>query len=373
MAVRLALDVSAVPARPAGAGRYVVELATRVANADVQPTLLAQRGDAARWHEWASQAEVLDLVPSARPARLAYEALALGRSSKIHADVWHGPHYTMPHRRKMPTVVTICDLTFFTNPEWHEKSKVLFFQRAIQYAARHADALISISETTTKLLHQIVSPTAPVTTIPLGVNLERFAPTETPGVSLESFGLPTNVPYFFFLGTFEPRKGLDVLLEAFALAAEQDSDVELWLAGQAGWGTDGVASTIAQHPFASRIRRLGYVDDAAVPVLMRHSVAVCYPSRGEGFGLPVLEALACGSQVITTAETVMEEVAGGAATLVPIGDAPALAKALVDATKRSAAERSTNAVAAHARASQFTWDATVDGHRALYASLLARP
>lgn len=372
MAVRLALDVSAVPARPAGAGRYVVELATRVANAEVQPTLLAQRGDAARWHEWAPKAEVLDLVPSARPARLVYEAFALGRSHEVTADVWHGPHYTMPRRRKMPTVVTICDLTFFTNPEWHEKSKVLFFQRAIRYAARHADALISISETTTKLLHEIVAPSAPVTTIPLGVNLERFQPTIQPEVSLDSFGLPGNVPYFFFLGTFEPRKGLDVLLEAFALAAEQDSEVELWLAGQAGWGTDGVASTIEHHPFAARIRRLGYVDDAAVPVLMRHSVAVCYPSRGEGFGLPVLEALACGSQVITSAGTVMEEVAGTTATLVPVGDALALAEAMIAATQRSDTERVEVASAAHARASQFTWDATVDAHRALYTSLLAR-
>lgn len=372
MAVRVALDVSAVPARPAGAGRYVVELATRVATSTVQPLLLAQRGDAQRWREWAPKAEVIDLVPNSRPARLAYEAFALGRSSQVDADVWHGPHYTMPRRRKMPTVVTICDLTFFTNPEWHEKSKVLFFQRAIRYAARSADALISISETTTKLLHEIVAPHAPVTTIPLGVNLDRFQPSDAGDVTLASFGLPMHVPYFFFLGTFEPRKGLDVLLEAFSMAASQDSEVELWLAGQAGWGTDGLTSTIERHPFANRIRRLGYVEDDAVPILMRQSIAVCYPSRGEGFGLPVLEAMACGSQVITTAQTVMEEVAGGTATLVPIGDAPALAEALSSAARRSANERSRYADAAYLRASQFTWDSTVEAHRALYASLRAR-
>ena len=367
--MRLALDVSAVPAKPAGAGRYVVELASRVANADCEVTLISQVGDAERWHTWSPAAHVVDIVPRARPARLLYEAMALGRSSQIAADVWHGPHYTMPRRRSLPTVVTICDLTFFTNPEWHERSKVLFFQRAIRYAAQHADALISISETTTSLLREIVQPTAPITTIPLGVDLERFTVTSATNEALAAHGLPSDVPYFFFLGTFEPRKGLDLLLEAFTLVATHDSEVELWLAGQAGWGTDGVAQQMAEHPFTDRIRRLGYVDDALVPTLMRSSRAVCYPSRGEGFGLPVLEALACGAQVITSADTVMQEVAGAAARLVPVGDVYALATEMIETAGSTGSERSEVADRARARAELFSWERTVVAHRALYASL----
>ena len=367
--MKLALDVSAVPAQPAGAGRYVVELASRVANAECELTLVSQVGDAARWSEWSPNAHVVDIVPKARPARLLYEAVALGRSSKISADVWHGPHYTMPRRRTRPTVVTICDLTFFTNPDWHERSKVLFFQRAIRYAAQHADALISISETTTSLLREIVKPIAPITTIPLGVDLERFTLSAETSDALNAHGLPSDVPYFFFLGTFEPRKGLDLLLEAFTLVANDDSAVELWLAGQAGWGTDGVAQQIAEHPFSNRIRRLGYVDDALVPTLMRTSRAVCYPSRGEGFGLPVLEALACGAQVITSADTVMEEVAGTAARLVPVGDVPALPAEMASTAGSTVSERSDVARRARARAELFSWESTVVAHRALYASL----
>ena len=367
--MRLALDVSAVPAKPAGAGRYVVELASRVASVECELTLVSQVGDGARWAQWSPEAHVVEIVPNARPARLLYEAVALGRSSKVAADVWHGPHYTMPRLRTRPTVVTICDLTFFTNPEWHERSKVLFFQRAIRYAAQHADALISISETTTSLLHELVKPTAPVTTIPLGVDLERFTVTSETSGALAAHGLPSDVPYFFFLGTFEPRKGLDLLLEAFALVASHDSDVELWLAGQAGWGTDGVAQQITEHPFSDRIRRLGYVDDALVPTLMRSSRAVCYPSRGEGFGLPVLEALACGAEVITSRDTVMQEVAGTAAHLVPVGDVPALAAAMAQTARRTAQERDDGARRARARAEEFSWERTVVAHRALYASL----
>ena len=367
--MRLALDVSAVPAQPAGAGRYVVELASRVANPECELTLVSQVGDAERWRRWSPKAHVVDVVPRARPSRLLYEAVALGRSSKISADVWHGPHYTMPRRRTRPTVVTICDLTFFTNPEWHERSKVLFFQRAIRYAAQHADALISISETTTSLLREIVQPTAPITMIPLGVDLERFTLSAETSDALNAHGLPSDVPYFFFLGTFEPRKGLDLLLEAFTLVANDDSAVELWLAGQAGWGTDGVAQQIAEHPFTDRIRRLGYVDDALVPTLMRSSRAVCYPSRGEGFGLPVLEALACGAQVITSADTVMQEVAGTTARLVPVGDVTVLATEMASTARSTAGERMAVARRARLRAEEFSWERTVMAHRALYTSL----
>ena len=370
--MRLALDVSAVPAQPAGAGRYVVELASRVANAECELSLVSQAGDAERWHQWSPQATVVDIVPRARPARLLYEAVALGRSARVAADVWHGPHYTMPRRRTLPTVVTICDLTFFTNPEWHERSKVLFFQRAIRYAAQHADALISISETTTALLREIVKPIAPITTIPLGVDLERFTLANATSDALTAHGLPSDVPYFFFLGTFEPRKGLDLLLEAFTLVANDDAEVELWLAGQAGWGTDGVAQQIAEHPFANRIRRLGYVDDALVPTLMRSSRAVCYPSRGEGFGLPVLEALACGAQVITSADTVMQEVAGTAARLVPVGDVSALAAEMASTAQGTAGERDDVARRARLRAEEFSWDRTVVAHRTLYTALAKR-
>ncbi len=126
-------------------------------------------------------------------------------------------------------------------------------------------------------------------------------------------------PYVFFVGTIEPRKGLDVLLAAYRELASADADVELWLAGQAGWGVGAIEQLVVEHPYANRIKRLGFVDDDVLPALLRRARAVAYPSRGEGFGLPVLEAMACGSSVVTSAGTVMEEIAGNGARLVPIG------------------------------------------------------
>jgi glycosyltransferase involved in cell wall biosynthesis len=364
--MKVALDVSAVPMRVAGAGRYVVELARRLTSIDVGPTLVTRRDDAARWIEWSPGAVVEAMVPTIRPARLAYEAWALGTSRVARdADVWHGPHYTMPHRGKTPTVVTIHDLTYFTHPEWHERSKVAFFTRAISYAARHARVLICVSENTARDLDRLVPDHAPVVVAPLGVDLERFSPrSDGDRDALAHAGLPRDVAYLLFVGTFEPRKGLDVLLRAFVDVAAQHPQLELWLAGQAGWGVSDVERALAEHPAASRVRRLGFVDEPVLAPLMRSAVAVVYPSRGEGFGLPVLEALACGAAVVTTDDTVMAEVAGGTAALARAGDPSDLARVLGEVLRAgpdpAARER------ARARATQFTWDAMMTRHREAY-------
>ncbi len=328
--MKLALDVSAVPPRMAGAGRYIGELARRVPPTGIETTLVTRRDDAVRWQEWSPAAHIAPIVPNARPTRLLYEALLAGRSSASRSvDVWHSPHYTMPRHSATPTVVTILDLMFFTNPEWHERSKVPIFRRAISYAATHADVLVAISEFTARQLDEIVPEHAPVVVATLGVDLEKFTTDSSDDAEiLRAHGYGVDRPYIFYLGTFEPRKGIDVLLDAFEEVARRDSDVELWLAGQPGWGVKVIESQIANHGAKSRIRRLGFVDEVALPALIRQSRVVTYPSRGEGFGMPVIEALACGAVVETSADTVMSEIAGNAVLLARVGDAEQLADVL---------------------------------------------
>jgi glycosyltransferase involved in cell wall biosynthesis len=371
--VKLALDVSAVPPNVAGAGRYIVELARRLPHRGVTTTLVTRRDDVSRWEALSPQAARAALVPRARVARLVTEAYLLGESSLARtSDLWHSPHYTMPRRRATPCVVTIHDLTFFTNPEWHERSKVAFFRRAITYSAAHARVLVSVSAYSARLLDEILPGHAPVVVAPLGVELDRFDPQGADDArNFERFGLPSNVPYIFFVGTMEPRKGLDVLLDAFGELASEVDDVELWLAGQSGWGVGPIQDRIAAHPYAARIRGLGFVDDQVLPALYRQSRVVAYPSRGEGFGLPVLEAMACGALVVTSAETVMAEVAGEDALLVPIGNATALAMSLRDSLVISEGERIARSHAARSRAEGFTWDACLDQHLVAYEQALS--
>jgi glycosyltransferase involved in cell wall biosynthesis len=371
--VKLALDVSAVPPQVAGAGRYIVELARRLPERGVTTTLVTRRDDAERWGTWSPHAQIAPLVPRERVARLVSEAYLLGGSAIAReSDLWHAPHYTMPRRRTTPCVVTIHDLTFFTNPEWHERSKVTFFRRAINYSSRHARVLICVSAFSARLLEEILPVHAPIVIAPLGVELDTFqADASGDGTLFETYALPPSVPYIFFVGTVEPRKGLDVLLSAFSEVANKFDDVELWLAGQAGWSTGPIETQIATHPYVTRIRRLGFVDDAVLPALYRQARVVAYPSRGEGFGLPVLEAMACGAMVVTTSETVMAEVSDGAAVLVPAGDSVALAQGLSDALQVSDEERAARAVRARGRAEVFTWDTCLDQHLAAYEQALS--
>ncbi len=359
--MRVALDVSAVPTHVAGAGRYVVEIARRLPAAGVDLALVSRRNDAIRWRAWSPDASVEPLVPEGRAARLLVEAWRLGTTPVARgAAVWHGPHYTMPRRGSTPTVVTVHDLTFFTHPQYHEAAKAAFFRRAIRYAASHARVLVCVSAFTARQLDEIVPDHAPVVVAAHGVDLERFRP-EAPQL-LD----PAERPYLLFLGTIEPRKGLDTLLEAFAAVARDTPEIELWLAGQSGWAEDAVGQLIDQHPAKSRIRRLGFVDDATLPSLLARARAVVYPSRVEGFGLPVLEAMACGSTVVTSSGTVMEEIADGAALVCPPGLPAALAATLVRAIGLDVAARLDLGQRARARAETFTWAASVQRHLEAY-------
>jgi glycosyltransferase involved in cell wall biosynthesis len=366
--MKVALDVSAVPEHLAGAGRYIYELSRRLPSTGVTTTLVSRRNDAARWSGWSPEAAVSPLVPTGRALRLVFEAVSLGTSEAAReADVWHGPHYTMPRRGSTPAVVTIHDLTFFTNPEWHEHKKAVFFRRAISYAASHAKVLISVSDYTSRQIDELLPGHAPVVVAPHGVDLVRFSThDQDDAMKLAAHQLPLDVPYVFFVGTLEPRKGLDVLLAAFATLAKNDDAIQLWLAGQSGWGLNNIDEQIGAHPAASRIRRLGFVDDEALPALLRRARVVTYPSRGEGFGLPVLEAMACGASVVTSSNTVMAEVAGDACLLVEPGNADALADAVSHVLLSSDEERANRASLARARAELFTWDVSLARHVEAY-------
>jgi glycosyltransferase involved in cell wall biosynthesis len=368
LVVRVALDVSSAPAQLAGAGRYIGEVARWLPTLGIESTLVSRRGDEHRWKSLSPQSLLAPVVPNARALRLAYEAWVLGAGvAARNADLWHAPHYTMPRRRSKPTVVTIHDLTYFTNPQWHERSKVLFFRRAITYATRHADVLISVSDFTARQLDELFPEHRPVVVAPLGVDLERFNTDSHNDTDLfHANHLASDAPYILFLGTVEPRKGLDVLLDAFEELARRDVAIELWLAGQTGWGVSEFETQLARHPAAARIRRLGFVDDDVVPALLRGARVVAYPSRGEGFGLPVLEAMACGATVVTSANTVMAEIAGGTAILVEAGNAAMLAAALAETLLIGPSERTNHGQRARTRAEHFTWEKTMAGHVEAY-------
>jgi glycosyltransferase involved in cell wall biosynthesis len=373
----LALDVSAVPARPGGAGYYTMALAAGLdARDDVALTLLSRRDDEARWTELAPAASVRAAVPTARPARLAFEQAGLPSLLRsLDVAVHHGPHYTMPSRSPVPCVVTIHDCTFFDHPEWHLRTKAVFFRRAIRRAALRAGALICVSRVTAERLHASCPVRAPIVVAHHGVDHARFRAIEPlPGAdrqALEDAGVPLDRPLVVFVGTLEPRKGVVPLIGAFDRLADRERDAVLVLAGQPGWGLEETELALASARHADRIVRTGYVPDATVPALLRQAAVAACPALEEGFGLPALEALACGAPLVTTEGTAMAEVAEGAATLVPPGSVAGLADALEGAlSSGSVDERRRRGIEV---AQRYTWEASVTRHREAYAVALAAP
>ncbi|HVB91673.1 MAG TPA: glycosyltransferase family 1 protein [Acidimicrobiales bacterium] len=374
----LSLDVSAVPARPGGAGYYTIALARGLLGRDdVELNLIARQDDQARWKDLAGdRAAVCGVVPNARPARLAFEQVSLPRLlGSLGVEVHHAPHYTMPVRARVPCAVTVHDCTFFDHPEWHVRSKAAFFRRAIRRAARHAGVLICVSEVTSNRLQSVCDVRAPIVVAPHGVDHERFAPAEpTPGADLAALagiGVPVDRPLVVFVGTLEPRKGVAPLVAAFDRVAETHRDATLVLGGQTGWGLAEIERALKGARHGDRIIRTGYLPDMVVPALLRRASVVAYPALQEGFGLPALEALACGAPLVTTEGTAMAEMAQGAAVLVPPGDVAALAEAVesglgqgVDAGRRDlgfmvAAER--------------TWESSVAAHLHAYGMAVGAP
>jgi glycosyltransferase involved in cell wall biosynthesis len=343
--MRISLDVTAVPAAPAGAGRYTLELAAALARrGDVDLVLVSRHGDAGRWRDLVagdSGAEigrtdgtVLAAAPDPRLLRLVWEQVGLPSVlRRARPDVHHGPHYTMPERARLPVVVTVHDCTFFDHPEWHQRSKVLLFRRAIRVAARRASAIVCVSRTTADRLREVCEVEAPVVVAPHGVDHGRFRPEEQAAgaddSALRALHLDPGRPYVLFVGTIEPRKSIPALVRAFDRVASAHPDVLLVLAGHRGWGAGEVERALqVAESHRHRVVRTGYVPDDAVPALLRKAAAVAYPSQEEGYGLPALEALACGAPLVTTSGTAMAELSGAAALLVPPGDIEELAAAL---------------------------------------------
>ena len=403
--LRVGLDVTAVPRQPTGAGRYTLDLAGALARReDVALTVISRQADVERWRWLGHTVAVEPASPERRPLRLAWEQVRLPRLlSSLPVQVHHSPHYTMPEAAKLPRVVTVHDLTFFDHPEWHERAKVQVFRRAIRVAAAHADALVCVSHATADRLAAVAPPRAPVHIVPHGdvvvcvsectarrltelcrpagevrvvrhgVDHGRFAPGQPEAGHDEAVlsRLGVAPPYVAFVGTLEPRKDVPTLVRAFDRVAPAHPDLSLVLAGAPGWGGRAVEEAIAGARRRDRITRLGYVAGDAVPALLRRAAAVAYPSLEEGFGLPALEALACGAPLVTTTGSAMEEVSAGAALLVSPGDTDALAGAL-DMIVRGDQGLETRRARGLAVAAAHTWEASARGHVAAYHAAVGR-
>jgi len=366
---RVLVDATAVPADRGGVGRYVDGLLAALSTYGADLAIVCQRADVERYSRMAPEADVV-AGPAAiahRPARLAWEQTGLPLvGHEVNAQVVHSPHYTMPLRVGCPVVVTIHDATFFTQPDVHTAVKGTFFRSATRTAVRRASRVIVPSKATRDELVRVLD--ADPTRIDVayhGVDPDLFhVPTDADKARVAA-RLGLHGGYVAFLGQLEPRKNVPNLIRGWARAVHwRDDPPALVLAGGSGWDED-VDAAIAEVPSHLRVVRPGYLRFADLPGYLGGATVVAYPSHGEGFGLPVLEAMACGTPVLTTHRLSLPEVGGDAVAYTEPGadEIAAALSSLLDDPER----RQLLATAALSRSREFTWAASAEAHLAAYS------
>ena len=242
----------------------------------------------------------------------------LGLSRSMRRDkppVLFVPSHVIPLVHPQATVVTIHDLGYLAEPEAHPIRARRMLDISTRWNAREARRIIAISsQTRDDLVTHYGTDPKKISVVHSGVDHERFRVLDASSVRETTSRLGIDRPYIFFLSTIQPRKNLVRLVEAFE--ALDDDDLLLVIGGVPGWLSVPILGRIARSPRADRILQLGPVADDDVPALYNAAQVFVLPSLYEGFGMGVLEAMACGCPVVTSNRTSLPEVAGNAAVLV---------------------------------------------------------
>jgi alpha-1,3-rhamnosyl/mannosyltransferase len=289
---------------------------------------------------------------------------------RLRPQLYHEPNYlALPF--KGPLVVTIHDLSLLHMPEAHPEDRVRNWRRHFRPTLERATHILTDSAfVRDEVIHALKVEPDRVTAAPIACDAV-FYPRQAAdtAVVLQRHGLRHD-GYLLAVGTLEPRKNLAAALTAYAsLPAALQRAYPFIIAGREGWLTEGLQRTIDRLTTAGQLRFLGFVAQSDLPVLYAGARAFVYPSRYEGFGLPVLEALASGLPVVTSTAASLPEVAGDAALCVPPDDHDALATALTQALDDSAVRQCLIGRAA-ARAASFSWQRCAALTRAVYQRVL---
>lgn len=370
--MRVLVDATAIPENRGGVGRYVDAIVPALLGEGIDVVCVTRAGAGRGFLEAGAEVHAAPRRVRSRPARFLWEQVGLpSLARRVRADILLSPHYTMPLRAGLPVVATLHDATFFTNPEWHVPAKARFFRLATRVAVRRAAALVVPSVATRdEVLDAVGGDPADFFVAHHGVDstFQPAAPAEVDRVatSLGVEGRRTVV----FLGTLEPRKNVVALIDGWVEGFHgRDDAPTLVLVGARGWD-EAIDGALARVPADLHVVRAGYVPLEDLPAVLSGATVVAYPSLGEGFGLPVLEAMACGAPVLTTKRLSLPEV-GGDAVAYTETSASEIARSLV-ALVDDAPRRAALGTAGRQRALQFTWSAAAQRHAEAFDHALRR-
>lgn len=332
---QIALNARFYAHRPTGMQRYAIELSQRFSeHLDPVRPARALRGPAG--HLWEQC-----YLPSAVRGRLLWS-----------------PNNTGPLAISRQ-VCTLHDLIPLDRPQWFNHRFARWYAWLLPRLARRVQHIIAISEFTRQRAIELLRvPATKVTIIPNGVD-SRFYPRSSDEIASmrAALGIP-DVAYVLCVGSLEPRKNLLRLLEAWSIVQEY-VDREIWLVMAGARGSSRVFRALSVDSIPPRVYFTGYVSDEHLPALYSGALAMAYPSLYEGFGLPPLEAMACGTPVVTSKGTSLPEVVGNSAVLVDPEDCLSIAEGL-EQVLSSASLRESLSKSGIRRAARFSWDSTAE-------------
>ncbi len=307
-------------------------------------------------------------------AKVWYEQTALPAAARADGvDVLHIPYLGAPLRHKMPVVVTIHDLIPFILKEYRTSMGVRVYSRLVGWSARRAERVITVSASAARDVQRLLRIPSERIQVIYNALPYQFAPPEPEAYRkvAERLSLPTR--YLVYLGGFDRRKNVPELLQAFAAIMDRIPDITLVIAGRLPVQDSAFApdpQRLARELCLSkRVQFLGEVSEADKPAVYAGASALVFPSTYEGFGLPVLEASACGTPAVVCSGSSLEEVAGDGALYVSPGDVSALAQAMLRLVTETEL-RARLALAARAQAQRFSWETAARQTLAVYQAAL---
>lgn len=373
--MRIALDYTPALRQRAGVGRFTRSLGT---------ALIRQLDDDERLILWNASATVSRRQAPAMTARnervvrrripvperwltIAWHRLRLPLPVERFVgdvDVVHAPDFVAPPSQA-PAIVTIHDLSYLITPDFAYPNLRRYLSQAVPRTLARATRIVAVSQTTASDLseHYRIDPER-IVVIPNGVD-PMFRPPEPDEARRTVERQGVREPYFLIVGTIEPRKNHEAVLRAFEQVHTVNPGVSLLIVGSPGWLSEPIMTAIDRFSQRLPVRHLSTVDDAALPALYARSIALVYPSWYEGFGLPVVEAMACGTAVITSNRGATAEVAGKGALLVSPDDTASIARAMAQ-IRDDPVLRAKLIRYGMEQSDQFSWDTAASAYRRLY-------
>jgi len=306
------------------------------------------------------------------PVRAAWmQAVLPGALKHVHPDLCHFTNYLAPLSVSCPYVVTVYDMTLYIMPKYHRFKKLVLDRTLIPMVARRADAILTISKSARADIVRFLRVPAEKVKVVTGAASPDFAPVDDP-TRLDEVRVRYGLcgPFILYVGTIEPRKNLVRLMQALARLKKMGLPHKLAVVGQPGWQCAPIFAEVERLGLKRDVVFTGYVPFEDLPALYSAAESMAFPSLYEGFGLPVVEAMACGTPVVTSNTSSLSEVADGAALLVD----PLSVDEIADALHRlhtNEALREELSDLGRERAQNYTWEESARSALRVYEEVAA--